>query len=575
MKNKIWEILLAFMVLSLVFSGTAGAFENAWAIYKNLDLSPDESKVVFERCNFFEGKGCDDSVGGNDICIVDITGANLEHMTKEAGSARWLSPDKTKMFFPMHGGMYLVDLDTKIPLKRLPKSGWIVQLSWAPNSKEFLLTTGADSSYPAKASLINAETFEETVLDSHLVSAELPFRWSSDGNSFVYCIPRPFPEIYYLNLNSMIGDLLASGDWGAQTTYLEISPDNNKMLYKYKDYYKIQYINLFADRRHGSLERKIICREVDLPAWSYEELNKLLWSQTGEDVLKRMDYVMLQKDFGRPFFFAKIQVIWSPDGRQVLIKGKDQIWIYDLTEDKFTPLWRDTSSVITDVAFDPNQPRVFLLIFGWEDLDGSKDFNRFTEGYNNLCMLGLSGGSPKTVVERAELDNHLAFSSDGKLLAFEKNRNIWLLNLENLVAHQLTPSSGRNTQWLKDDKKILFKSAERLYGHGEYGSLYTIDISGKNLMRLTMDKAMQPIWLNNNEIAVKSEEKYWKVNIDKLGVVEMDAPPKKQPRARGKRYEIYIREIKSRFDNPTVTEIWAKEIATSKSWKIVEAIKNW
>jgi Tol biopolymer transport system component len=274
---------------------------------------------------------------------------------------------------------------------------------------------------------------------------------------------------------------------------------------------------------------------VDLPAWSYEELNKLLWSQTGEDVLRRMDYVMLQRDFGRPFFFAKIQVVWSPDGQRVLIKGKDQIWIYDLAEDKFTPLWRDTSSIITDVAFDPNQPRIFLLIFGWEDLDGSKDFNRYTEGFTNLCMLDLTGGNLKTIVERTSLDNHLAFSSDGKLLAFEKNRNIWLLNLENLVARQLTPSGGRNAQWLKDDKRILFKSSEKLYAYEEYGSLYTIDISGNNLVRLTMDKAMQPVWVNNDEIAVKSEGKYWKVNIDKLGVVEMNASPKRQPRVRGKR----------------------------------------
>jgi hypothetical protein len=190
-------------------------------------------------------------------------------------------------------------------------------------------------------------------------------------------------------------------------------------------------------------------------------------------------------------------------------------------------------------------------------------------------MLDLTGGNLKTIVERTSLDNHLAFSSDGKLLAFEKNRNIWLLNLENLVARQLTPSGGRNAQWLKDDKRILFKSSEKLYAYEEYGSLYTIDISGNNLVRLTMDKAMQPVWVNNDEIAVKSEGKYWKVNIDKLGVVEMNASPKRQPRVRGKRYEIYIREINSQFDNPTVTEIWAKEIATSKSWKIVEAIKNW
>jgi Tol biopolymer transport system component len=576
MKKRNRKILLVLIACSLFCYKTTGAFENSWAIYKNLDLSPDESKVVFERCNIFEEKGCDDSVSGNDICIVDITSANLEHITKEAGSVRWFSPDKSKMFFTMHGGIYLVDLETKAPLKRLPKSGSIVQLSWSPNSKEFLLTTGADSSFPGKATLINAETFEETVLDSHLVSAELPFQWFSDGSGFLYSIAKPFPEIYLLNLWVMTNGLLASGDPGERIAYLKTSPDDQKMLYKYKDSYKIQYLDLLAERRLGRpVMRRIICREVDLPAWAYDEFNEALWSKDREDVRNRMDYVLLQSNIGAPFRIGNIQVLWSPDGQKVLIKGKDQIWIYDLAEDKFTPLWRDTSSIITDVVFDPNQPRVFLLIFGWEDLDGSKDFNRYTEGYTNLCVLDLNGGSPKTIVERTDLDNHLTFSSDGKLLAFEKNRNIWLLSLDNLVAQQLTPSSGRNAQWLKDDKRILFKSGGKLYAYEEYGSLYTIDIDGKNLKRLTMDKAMQPIWLNNTEIAVKSEGKYWKVSLDKVGVTEMNAAPKKTPRVRGKKYEVYINEFASGFSSIKVTEIWAKEIATSKSWKIVEAIKNW
>jgi WD40 repeat protein len=384
-------------------------------------------------------------------------------------------------------------------------------------------------------------------------------------------MPLPYPEIYFWDLGTMRSGLLASGDPGERFYYFDISPDDQKMLYHYQDYYKIQYL----DRFPGRLRRKIICREVDLPAWSYEELNKQLWSQTGEDVLKRMDYVMLQRDFGRPFFFAKIQVVWSPDGQRVLIKGKDQIWIYDLAADKFTPLWRDTTTVIADVAFDPRLERVFLSTVEWHDRNGNGVFDWLPEGFTNLNLLDLKEGKPRVLVQKTGLFNFLSFSSDGKFLAFEKDGNIWLLNLDTLTARQLTVSGGRNAQWLKDDKRILFKSGGKLYAHEEDGSLYTIDISGKNLMRLTMDKAMQPVWLNNNEIAVKSEEKYWKVNIDKLGVVEMNAPPKRQPRVRGERYEIYIREIKSHFDNPTVTEIWAKEITTSKSWKIVEAIKNW
>lgn len=571
MKKKIWEILLTFMVLSLVLCVTAEAFENAWAIYKNIDLSPDESKVVFERCNFFEGEGCDDSVKGNEIYVVDITGKNLESVTRSSPSFQNLSPDKSLVLCPMHGGWYLVDIKTGSRVKQIAEDCEIKQFSWSPTGKQFLLTTRSDSTGKAKASLVDAVTFKETVLDSDFVSVEMPFRWYSDGSTFLYLLPEPYPEIYYWDLGTMSSGLLASGDTGERFYYFDISPDDQKMLYHYQDYYKIQYL----DRFPGHLRRKIVCREVDLPAWSYEELNKLLWSQTGEDVLKRMDYVMLQRDFHSPFYLGRIQVIWSPNGQEVLIKGKDQIWIYDLAEDKFRPLWRDTTSLIMDVVFDPKQPRIFLLVFEWVDLNNSGNFDRYNEGFTNLCMLDLTGGSLKTIVERTSLDNHLAFSSDSKLLAFEKDNNIWLLNLENLVAHQLTPASGRNAQWLKDDKRILFKSGGKLHAYEEYGSLYTIDISGKNLMRLTMDRAMQPIWLNNNEIVVKSEGKYWKVNTDKLGVVEMNAPPKRQPRVRGKRYEIYIHEIKSQFDNPTVTEIWAKEIATSKSWKIVEAIKNW
>jgi len=563
------------MILSLVFCSTAGAWENAWSIYKNVDLSPDETKVAFERCDFFEVQGCDDTLKGNDIYVVDITGKNLESVTRPSPSFQNLSPDRSLILCPINGGWYLVDIKTGFRVKQIAEGSQIKQFSWSPTGKQFLLTTRSDSTGKAKASLVNAVTFEEIALDTDFVSVELPFRWYSDGSTFLYLMPLPYPEIYFWDVEAMRSDLLASGDPGERFEYFDISPDDQKMLYKYKDCYKIQYFAPFPGELPHPHRRKIVCREVDLPAWAYEELNKLLWSQTGEDVLKRMDYVMLQRDFGRSFYFAKIQVIWSPDGRQVLIKGKDQIWIYDLTEDKFTPLWRDTSSIITDVVFDPNQPRAFLLIFGWEDLDGSKNFNRSTEGYTNLCMLDLSGGSPKTIVERADLYNNLAFSSDGKLLTFEKNRNIWLLNLENLVARQLTTSSGRNAQWLKDDKRILFKSCEKFYSYEEYGSLYTIDTNGKNLVRLTMEKAMQPVWLNNNEIAVKSEGRCWKVNLDKLGVVEMSAPPSRAPRTKGKKYEVYINEFKSGPYPMTLTEIWVKEIATSKSWKIMEAYKNW
>jgi WD40 repeat protein len=375
-------------------------------------------------------------------------------------------------------------------------------------------------------------------------------------------MPLPYPEIYFWDLGTMRSGLLASGDPGERFYYFDISPDDQKMLYHYQDYYKIQYL----DRFPGHLRRKIVCREVNLPAWSYEELNKLLWSQTGEDVLKRMDYVMLQKDFGRPFFFAKIQVIWSPDGRQVLIKGKDQIWIYDLAADKFTPLWRDTTTVIADVAFDPRLERVFLSTVEWHDRNGNGVFDWLPEGFTNLSVLDLKEVKPRVLVQQTNLINFLSFSSDGKFLAFEKDENIWLLNIETLIASKLTPFGGKNPQWLKDDKKIMFNKR---------GSLYTLGVDGKNLVRLTIDKAMQPVWLNNNEIAVKSEGKYWEINLDKLGVAEMSASPSRTPRVKGKKYEVYINEFTSGFSPIKVTEIWAKEIATSKSWKIVEAIKNW
>lgn len=560
-----------FIILNLIFARAVGSFENAWAIYKNLDLSPDESKVVFERCNFFEVEGCDDSVQGNNIYIVDINGKNLESVTTSTTSLQNLSPDKSLLLCPMPGGIFLVDLKTGTKIKQIAEGSQIKQFSWSPTGKEFLLTTRSDSTGKAKASLVNAKTFEETALDSHFVLVDLPFRWYSDGNTFLYLMPLPYPEIYFWDITAMRSDLLASGDPGERFDFFNISPDNKKMLYKYMDYFKIQNLDHSPGRPH----RKIVCREVDLPDWAYEELNKQLWSQSGEDVLKRMDYVMLQRDFGRPFFFAKIQVVWSPDGQRVLIKGKDQIWIYDLAADKFTPLWRDTSTIITDVAFDPKLERIFLLTFEWHDRNGNGVFDWLPEGFTNLNILDLKEGKPRVLVQQTSLFNFLNFSSDGKFLAFEKDGNICLLNLETLIASQFTPFGGRNAQWLKDDKQIMFKNGGKPHDYKERGSLYTIDVDGKNLVRLTIDKAMQPVWLNNNEIAVKSEGKYWKVNIDKLGVVEISDPPSRTPRVKGKNYEIYIREIESRPDNPTVTEIWVKEIATSKSRKIVEAIKNW
>ncbi len=571
MKNIKWLILLIFFGVSLFYCQIAGAFENSWAIYKNLDLSPDESKVVFERCNFFEGEGCDDSVQGNDIYIVDIDGKNLESVTTSTSSLQNLSPDKSLLLCPMPGGLFLVDLETGAKVKQIAEGSQIEQFSWSPTGKEFLLTTRSDSTGKAKASLVNVKTFEETALDSDFVLVDLPFQWLSDGSAFLYLMPEPYPEIYFWDIATMRRDLMASGNPDERFDFFNISPDNQKMLYKYMDYFKIQNL----DHSPGRHNRKIVCREVDLPDWAYEELNKLLWSQGGEDVLKRMDCVMLQRDFGRPFFFAKIQVLWSPDGQRVLIKGKDQIWIYDLTADKFTPLWRDTATVIADVVFDPRLERIFLSTVEWHDRNGNGVFDWLPEGFTNLNVLDLKEGKPRVLVQQTNLINFLSFSSDGKFLAFEKDENIWLLNLETLITSKLTPFGGKNAQWLKNDKKIMFKNGGRVYDSGEKGSLYTIDVDGKNLMRLTMDKAMQPVWLSNNEISVKNEGKYWKVNLDKLGVTEMNVPPKKAPRVKGEKYEVYIKEFTSGFSPIKVNEIWVKEIATSKSWKIAEAIKNW
>jgi hypothetical protein len=106
-------------------------------------------------------------------------------------------------------------------------------------------------------------------------------------------------------------------------------------------------------------------------------------------------------------------------------------------------------------------------------------------------------------------------------------------------------------------------------------SLYIVDKNGQNLTRLTIAKGKEPVWLSNNEIGVESGGRHWKIALDKLEVKEMTAPLEITPKAKGKKFEVYVTDNKFNPQTYDVSEIWAKEIQTSKSWKIKEAWKNW
>jgi len=556
MKMRKWFIFCFLVAAIFWLRQPLQGFENELAIYSNPALSPDERQIAFECRDWNTGMEAEyDSLRGSDIFLVDIKGSNLRQMTFYA-DCFYLSPDKSKVILQTYYGMYLLDLEKRSnPIQifnRFPDNildgryGSVEQISWSPSSKKFFFARAIGINWERKYSILDVESLEERVFDTNLGNFWKGIQWIDDST----IIFEKDNELLSYNYLTRQGELLASGYPNESCTNPLMSPDKQKMLYQYTDQYKIRLGSPYYKDHRQRPQKIVICEVKDLPDWAAEELTKRLWS--GEErPLKKTDYLLLDGSI------SQVKVSWFRDSQRLLIKGLKELWIYDLSDSSYVPLFLD-SIPISEAVMTTDQSKIFFISSFFGDRNGDGRI-KSDENFSDLKVYDFRTKECRIIINHSEPSAQLNLSPSGNLLAFVKANNIWILNTESEKFYQLTFDGGINPQWMVKDQSILFSSN---------GSLVKLDLDANKWNYLTLGRGVEPNWINKKEIVVKSRGKFWQVSVDKIGVKELQKYPDNLRLTKGKSYEVYIDEVKLEPRSMNVTEVKARDLKTSQCWVI-------
>lgn len=557
MKMRKCLILYPLAMAILCFVRSAQGFENMLAIYSDPALSPNESQVVFECRVWDTGAQEEMPKGESDIFLADIKGSNLRQLTFLSGDFR-LSPDNAKVLINAGYGLYLFDLREKgAPRKvfdRFPEvyltREWspIRQLSWSPSGRRFFFarTIGDVFSGEKKNSIVDAQTLEETVLDRELGSFPSRIQWIDD-NTFIY---EKDNELLTYDYVTKKGELLASGYLNEPCTNPVLSPDMSKMLYQYTDQYKVRLGPPTQSDHRRNPQKIIVCEVKDLPDWAADELSKKLFSG-GEKSFKKTDYLLLDGTI------SEVKVSWFRDSERLLIKGLKELWIYNLTDSSYTTVFLD-SIPIKEALLTADQEKVFFISSLWSSEYEDASINGKGNS-SKLKVCDLKHKECRTIFGDSGPVSQLRLSSDGSSLAVVRGGNIWIVNTTTEKGYQLTSDSGLSPQWLLNDKSILFSSD---------GSLLKADLKTGKFTYLTLGRGTEPTWISDKEVVVKRHGKFWQISVDKIGVNELQKYPDKLRLTKGKKYEVYIDEVKLVPRSPNLTQVKVRDLKTSQSWVI-------
>ncbi len=178
---------------------------------------------------------------------------------------------------------------------------------------------------------------------------------------------------------------------------------------------------------------------------------------------------------------------FGPDGRTVIFSltngGNTDLWRMDVTGAGAQRL-TDAPSIETAPSFSPDGSQIV--------------FESDRSGSQQLYVMPVGGGEPKRISFGQGRYGTPVWSPRGDLIAFTKQNNgrfhIGVMRVDGSEERLLTASFlDEGPTWAPNGRVIMF--ARETQGAGGESSLYSVDISGRNLKRVpTTGGASDPAW---------------------------------------------------------------------------------
>jgi TolB protein len=165
---------------------------------------------------------------------------------------------------------------------------------------------------------------------------------------------------------------------------------------------------------------------------------------------------------------------WSPDGSRIVFKEGENLWVLDLSTDRFDK-----------VFFEPGK---MPIANGWS-LDGTEIFVSLREGVENrnwsIWAISASGqGKRRLTPEKESAYRYADLSPDGSLLAVVwcegRDCDLWVMSSAGGNRVQITshPSYDDGPSWSPDGTRIAFVSTRS----GNF-DIWTIEVDVEKVRR--------------------------------------------------------------------------------------------